>query len=141
VLAYATMSRIIDFGNGGPSDNIFLALSYSVSDICTKIYNGTVSYSFTCTSSPLIQLNTWYHIANVFSGTTSYIYVNGNLVSSGTQYVPKNVIRNKNYFGKSNWANSNVNASFDDLRIYNGALSAEQILNDYTLSSNNGIVF
>jgi hypothetical protein len=113
----------------------------SSSSLCAQINNATSVTS--CMSTPsLIQLNTWYHVAFVFKGTVGYIYVNGNLATSGTQYVPKNVSRSSNYIGKSNWINyndPNAKATYDDLRIYAGALSATQILTEYITSSNNGI--
>ncbi len=137
LLAYESYSRIIDFGNGGPSDNVILAMMSSTSSMWAQINNAT---SYTSMSTPsLIQLNTWYHIAFVFKGTVGYIFVNGNLATSGTQYVPKNVSRSSNYIGKSNYGNPNAKATYDDLRIYAGALSATQILTEYITSSNNGI--
>jgi len=50
------------------------------------------------------------------------------------------VTRNLNYIGKSNWNNPNAYAIFDDLKIYQGALSETQILDDFKLSSNNGLL-
>jgi len=138
LLAYQSFSRIIDFGNGAASDNVVFAMMSSSSSMYALINNATSHILITTPS--LIQLNTWYHIAFVFKGTVGYIYVNGNLATSGTQYVPRNVSRSSNYIGKSNWINNqNANATYDDLRIYAEALSATQILTEYITSSNNGI--
>ncbi len=137
LLAYQSHSRIIDFGSF-QSDNVIFSMASSTSSMRAQINNAT-SHIF-ITTPPLIQLNTWYHVAFVFKGTVGYIYVNGNLATSGTQYVPRNVSRSSNYIGKSNWINNqNANATYDDLRIYAGALSATQILTEYITSSNNGI--
>jgi hypothetical protein len=138
LLAYQSHSRIIDFGNGAASDNVVFAMMSSSSSMYALINNATSHILITTPS--LIQLNTWYHVAFVFKGTVGYIYVNGNLATSGTQYVPRNVSRSSNYIGKSNWINNqNANATYDDLRIYAEALSATQILTEYITSSNNGI--
>ena len=137
LLAYGSFSRIIDFGNGGPSDNVIFCMKSSDSSMWAQINNAG---SYTSMSTPsLIQLNTWYHVAFVLMGTVGYIYVNGNLAINGNQYVPKNVTRSSNFIGKSNYGNPNAKATYDDLRIYAGALSAAQILTDYRTSSMNGI--
>ena len=139
LLAYQSYSRIIDFGNGGSSDNVVFSMLSNSAKLYAHIYNAASATSFMSTPS-LIQLNTWYHVAFVFKGTVGYIFFNGNLATSGTQYVPKNVSRSSNYIGKSNWINDlNAKATYDDLRIYEGALSATQILTEYITSSNNGI--
>ena len=80
--------------------------------------------------SIVISTGTWYHICIVFSGTTAYIYVNGQLDTSGTIGAVQNSshamhIGNFPSFGYNfdgNWAN---------LFIYHKALSAEEVLHNY----------
>lgn len=130
-------SRMIDFGNL-LSDNILLGIDFPSLRVLGLVRNSTSGNTFVTPS--LMQLKTWYHVAFVLSGSIGYIYVNGNLTVSAIQNFPNNVIRNNNYVGKSNWAsNTNANATYDDLKIYNGSLSAAQILNDYITSSSNGL--
>ena len=141
-LSHQLCSRIIDFGNaiGSSSDSMILYMSCSGNKIAGSLFNVSTMSSLTI-SSPLIQLNSWYHFAFVLSGTIGYIYINGNLAgSSGNLNILRNITRNYNYIGKSNSAGQpNANATYDDLRIYAGALSAAQILTDYRTSSMNGI--
>jgi hypothetical protein len=48
----------------------------------------------------------------------------------------RNVFRNSNFIGKSNWnADPYANAGFDELRIYKRALSATEINADMATSS------
>ncbi len=43
-------------------------------------------------------------------------------------HVPRNVIRNSNYIGRSNWVeNPNADAVLDEFSIYNRSLSATEI--------------
>jgi len=88
-----------------------------------------------------LQLNQWYHIAFVLSGTTGFIYVNGRQGATGTLSLPRNVQRTRNYIGKSNWPEANADAVYDDLKIYNETLEATDILNEYILTSNYGKIF
>jgi hypothetical protein len=76
----------------------------------------------------------WYHVAFVLSGTTGYIYVNGQQMATGPLLVPSNVIRNLNSIGSNNF-----NGKIDELSIYQGAITLTQQINLYTASSANGI--
>ena len=80
-----------------------------------------------------------YFISFVLSGTTGYIYVNANRMVNGTLLVPNNVLRTNNYIGKDNWASvSYADAIYDEFKIYKVALSSNDIMNEYQISSNNG---
>ncbi len=43
-----------------------------------------------------------------------------------------------NYIGKSNWDAPSADAIYDEFKIYQGALSSDEIMNEYQNSSNNG---
>jgi hypothetical protein len=135
--SYQSWSRIFDFGNGSPSDNVFLGMINATSQIKGNILNGSSFSSIKASSS--ISLNEWYFISFVLSGTTGFIYVNGNQVANGTLNVPKNITRTHNYIGKS-YSRSHLNADaiYDEFKIYEGALSSSDIMNEYKISSNNG---
>jgi hypothetical protein len=123
--SYQYYSRIIDFGNEPNNDNIILAMIGTTS----QIY-GRVSQYFQ--TSSIINLNQWYFISFVLSGTTGYIYVNGRQVVTGSLRIPSNITRQSNYIGKSNWASdSNADAIYDEIKIFKGALTSNDILNEY----------
>jgi hypothetical protein len=136
--SYQSYSRIFDFGNGPGSDNVFLAMVDTTSQIGGFAFIGS-SFSSIQTSS-IINLNEWYFISFVLSGTTGYIYLDGNQVVTDTLNVPNNVTRTNNYIGKSNWATDlNADAIYDEFKIYQGALTSNDILNEYLKNgSNNG---
>jgi len=62
--------------------------------------------------------------------------LNGNFTISKALNVPRNVTRNSNYIGKSNSGEPNVDAIYDDIKIYKTALTEDFILSDYTSSNN-----
>ena len=127
-------SRIIDFGNG-PSMNNVLFTIYSTNFLpIGEIFSG--SFKSSVQASSLIRLDQWYHVAFVLNGTTGFVYINGVQQVNKTLNQPKNMIRSSNYIGKSNSQDPNANAVYDDLKIYFGAMSAADILNDYNTSSN-----
>ena len=125
---------LFDFGNGQSSDNILLEINKR--NIFGKIFNRSSSSVIKTTSK--INLNKWYFISFVLNGTTGFIYLNGNQVASGTLNVPNNITRKSNYIGKSNTTvYPNADAIYDEIKIYQGALSSDYIMNEYQISSNN----
>lgn len=67
------------------------------------------------------------------SGNTMRIYVNGNQVAQKNGNPILNVPRDENYIGRSNWCESDpdFHGFMDEVRIYNRALSAEEITRMY----------
>jgi hypothetical protein len=132
--SYQYYSRIFDFGNGQENDNVLLAMVDRTSQMI-----GFSSKTCIKTSPPIINLNEWYFISFVLNGTTGYIYVNGNQVVTGPLHIPNNILRTNNYIGKSNWANnSNADAIYDEIKIYNQALTSIEISRQYSVSWNYG---
>lgn len=82
---------------------------------------------------PLLSTGVWHHIAGVINGTDSRIYVDGNLVATGTI----NVIASAatySYIG-SGLNSSSVNTAFfngqiDEVRVSNSARSSDEIRMD-----------
>ena len=125
--------RLIDFSQG----NYIECISILIGSLKITIYSRENGYSSSAIeTNSFIELNKWYHVTVTLNGTTGRIYVNGSLVVTGQLKAPRNVLRNINYIGKLKQF-----AIFDDLKIYQRAMSPEQVLYDYIVSSNNGIYF
>src|SRR5207237_5508548 len=67
------------------------------------------------------------HITATLSDNIATIYINGVEAGTSTFPVPVNVTRNYCYIGKSNWGDPNADAVFDELRIWNMALTPTEI--------------
>jgi hypothetical protein len=98
--------------------------------------NGGIEFApgICCSPPGTIQPGVWYHVVGTFDGTTSRIYVNGELVGSqGSGYLA--------YTGQSLRIGNNpttglwFNGIIDEVRIYNRALSQEEIVADMTYYS------
>jgi hypothetical protein len=83
-------------------------------------------------------LNKWHHLACVFSFPNYFIYIDGNLATvpgsktTHSSFSLANVVRSSNFIGRSNWYSSNnadadADADLDDLKIFNRALSQQDI--------------
>lgn len=82
------------------------------------------------------EFNEWTHVAVVYDGTKTHIYVNGNLekeqADTGTiSFSPSHPL----YIGSSQYAPSypdrTWNGTIDEVKIYSHALTPEQILQNY----------
>ena len=120
--SYNQYVRIIDFGC------ISISVLGATKQVLISI-NTANSFSNLFASSS-IQLGLWYHVAYVLQGITGFVYVNGVLVSSGQQLRTDYDIRTNNYLARSQ-SYINTNAIYDELRLYEGAISSSQIANYY----------
>jgi hypothetical protein len=102
-------------------------------------YNSDGTYSSSVISGSAPSLNTWYHVVMVRNSTTVGLYVNGNLSAS------KSIAGKTPGYGTSNFGayigrrTGNVPQYFkgkiDDVRIFNRALSTNEISQLYGLTN------
>jgi hypothetical protein len=125
--SYNNWSRIIDFGNGQASENVLLTVSSGgTGRVQLEVLRGGAGQRLL--SDTPIPLNEWVHVAATLSGTTATLYLNGGLWGRGTIHQPNALFRFNNFIGESNWsADEFANAAFDDVRIWNTAVSTETI--------------
>ena len=130
--SYNSLSTIIDFGNSVSNDNIILGVSLiSPDNLIGEIY--AFDKPSTIKSFGSINLNEWYHVALSLKANRLSIYINGKLDKSETIiYLPRAVNRIGSYIGKSNWKNvSYADAVYNDIKIYRGALTSDEIYKEY----------
>lgn len=118
--------RIFDFGNG-TGENLFLTPAN---------WSGT-NMQFTITKegvgtndliAPSLPVDAWSHVAVVLGNGTAQLFVNGVLKASTTTTIkPSDINPVLNYIGKSQWPDPLFNGAIDDFRIYNHALSADDV--------------
>src|SRR4051812_26720312 len=90
--------------------------------ISKKSRNGEMATVWT-NSLPIGQ-PTPVAVAYDFIAGTAALYVNGQRVGNGPAIIPLNAINDINvWLGRSNWPDPNLNAAFDEFRIYGGVLS------------------
>lgn len=120
--------RIFDFGN---DTNSYMFLT-------PKAEGGGVRFAITTDSygaeqqidGPALAVGVWKHVAVTLQGTTGILYVDGKEAGrndSMTLNPAKLGSTAKNYIGKSQYDDPNLNGMVDDFRIYNRALSASEI--------------
>lgn len=123
-------SKLMDFGNGPTSNNVFLAASDGTTG--RPYFETFVGSQGSPLGSPIaIPIGTWVQVAATLSGNNGSIYIDGSLVATGTMQSPLTIIRTLNYIGRSNSAtDAYLAGAVDDLRIYSRAKPQWEILRD-----------
>ncbi|MEB2774674.1 LamG-like jellyroll fold domain-containing protein [Algoriphagus sp. D3-2-R+10] len=129
----STWIRIFDFGTEN-ANSMYLTPQTGVKNEKSTIRFGIKTSK---TAQQIVTydyawpLDTWTHIAVTLNGNTARMYVNGNLVASNTNFTfrPSNLgFTTNNYLGKGqNAVDPYLNGSIDEFKIYNRALSAEEV--------------
>ena len=123
-------NRIIDFGNGAGQNNILLSNSYSTSGAPGLYIEGA---QFQATT--VLTLNAWHFVCATYNSVSGIatIYVDGQPSGTRSMPAPRNVNRTLCYIGRSNWGfgDPNFRGGLGSVQIYNGYLTADEILNNY----------
>ncbi|NYZ79236.1 LamG domain-containing protein, partial [Candidatus Micrarchaeota archaeon] len=87
------------------------------------------------TSATIISLNTWYHVAFTYDGSTIKLYVNGVLENSSSQTITPLPNTQPLLIGarKAGTNQYNFNGTIDEVAIYSRAKSASEIAADANL--------
>ncbi|MBN1479445.1 hypothetical protein JXA70_04155 [candidate division KSB1 bacterium] len=120
-------SRLLDLGNGPANDNILLANEAESNNLVFEVRIGAQSNKLVALSA--LESGTWIHLAASLAGDgTATLYKNGVPVQQGNLPIPRILEREKNYIGRSNWAQDGTfHGKIDEVRIWNMARSPRQI--------------
>ncbi len=92
-------------------------------------------------STTVLSTGTWYHIVGTYDGVTKKIYINGALEASTA--LTGNITTNTRSVQIGSYDSSGTPTAFltgaiDEVRVYNRALSAEEVANLYRLTAPTG---
>ena len=122
-----TWQRLFDFGTD--MDHYVFMTMNAGSGPRLAIKNGGTEQTMTL-SSTTFGSNRWRHVAVTFSETAITVYFDGKQVARNTtiKVRPADFRPVCNFFGRSQFpADPSLKANLDDIRIYNYALTAEDI--------------
>ena len=120
--------RIFDFGND--TDHYMFLTPYNsyTNKMRFAIKNGGDEQFLDC-SSKLAGIQ-WKHVVLTIGKDSTNIYIDGKLAAktTGITIKPSDIRPMLNYLGRSQFnADSNISAYYDDVRIYNYALNADEV--------------
>jgi len=125
--------RLWDFGDGSTNGYMFLCPRIGTTE------TGTLRYASTLTSNgneqqlnaPFTLPTDWHHVAIVLNadGGNMLMYVDGEVIDeSSTTIFPANLpLTTQNWLGQSQWPDGIYDGALDDFRIYDQALTQEEI--------------
>ncbi|KYF97633.1 hypothetical protein BE17_00030 [Sorangium cellulosum] len=121
-------SRIFDFGGNG---FMYLTTSDATGALRFSVYEN-MHEAIVTVPNPL-PVDVWKHVAVTIASGTYRIWVDGISVASTTPAPPHDVKPSQlaptasNYIGKSQFPDALLKGTIDDFRIYDRALSADEI--------------
>ena len=150
-LRVANISEEVWVYLSGTADQIFIGSQYGTSSnnsFALWIQSGTFYFgvntggTFYYTTSSAPSTGTWYHLVHTYNGTTQYLYINGVLTTTFNSSASGNISYDTNNTLLAIGADFNgsgynvgptgyVNGKMPVARIYNIALSAAQVLQNY----------
>lgn len=118
--------RLFDFGND--TDHYLFLTPYNGNAVRFAIKNGGDEQYVD--SKPRLPLGTWKHVVVTIGSDKTTIYIDGQESASttGITIKPSDIRPVMNYIGRSQFvADPSLSAYVDDVRIYNYAVSAEDV--------------
>ncbi len=119
-----------------PGTNEFNFIHGGSSDTYPRLAIESGTETYVATSSETTYDDTWYHIVGMRTGDYLKIFVNG--VEKGDVYIGNVSVNNISgrtlQFGKIDGGSYGLNGYMDEVRIYNRALSDDEIQRLYKLS-------
>ena len=98
-----------------------------------RFYHTGLSLSSSDYSWKTVQANTWYHVAVTYGDGYTSQYINGELVTQTAVTGTLGTNTAALYIGKNNHASAlyPLDGQMDDLRLYNRALTPQEVLDTY----------
>tara|TARA_B100000902_G_scaffold10567_1_gene12895 strand:- start:233 stop:3682 length:3450 start_codon:yes stop_codon:yes gene_type:complete len=89
-------------------------------------------------SAGVVQTNRWYHLVFTSDGTTKKAYLDGSFVASSTVTINSAANGKAFIFGRyGEYPGAYFNGKIGHTRVYEGALTAEQVAQNYLATKNN----
>ncbi|BAY64862.1 hypothetical protein NIES22_49620 [Calothrix brevissima NIES-22] len=128
--SFGLWSRIFDFGNGSGLDNILLANLGQTNNLSFHVYQGDVQNFIEIPNT--LELDQWIHLTVTMDRTgNATVYKDGLIIGQQKFHLPRIIIRNQNYIGKSNWwSDAFFDGKIDEVRIWNRCRSQAEIQAD-----------
>ena len=147
--AAGNWANFIQFSNGAPVDNIFFCRNSTSETLWFRTANGTTENTG-IGGNVAIALNQWQMftvtldasgVARLYKNGVRYFYYNNNGTINTPQVtmpILNNVTRVNNYIGKSAWGDAYFTGQLDEIRVYNYALTDDEIAQQYFVDAGVG---
>jgi hypothetical protein len=127
--ANTAWSRVFDFGTGTTA-NMFLTVSAGGGPLRFAITTGGGGAEQQINGTGTLPLNTFSHVTVTLAGNTGTLYVNGVAVGTNTGITLRPASlgnTGNNWIGRSQYGDPFLNATVDDVDIYDHALTGAEV--------------
>ena len=131
--SYGIFSKDSGVGGSHRSTNLYYQWNSNVLSLqCDLSLNGTTTFNVSYNPGSGI-VNQWHYVACTYDGNNSRLYFDGQLQGTSSTNAGSlvNDTTNNWNIGTRNLGDERFKGSIDDVKIYNNARSATQILNDF----------
>jgi hypothetical protein len=118
-----------NWNNTGPGDSWLLTQDDSNTAVFYIMHTNTVGDNIVDTSGTIIQ-NVWYNYTGVFTNSTLSLYKNGSLVNSKSTS-QNTIYQNSLNIWYGRFSSFYLNGQLSNGKVYNRALSASEVLQNY----------
>ena len=119
------------FFNYGSSEGWFLSIAGTLGKVQLRHHNGS-STAYNLKSSTNLSTDEWYHITATDNDSTVKIYING-VLDASTSSAPA-VLRSGHSPRIGNFGSFYFNGDISQMKIYNKALTANEVLTNFEAS-------
>ncbi|MBN1517398.1 LamG domain-containing protein [Candidatus Sumerlaeota bacterium] len=127
--------RIFDFGDTGSGDLMYMTPSSGSNTFHFGIRKGNTNQTI---DAPQLPSGKWVHVAVTLNGDIGALYVDGAQVASRRITLnPTAINQTSNYIGKGHGSEPPYNGLIDDFRIFDQALSQDELV---SLASGSGSI-
>ena len=125
----------MNFSNANGTDSVWVGFQNLQLYVEIQPSKGNLT---TMTASASVPLHEWRHVAFTLKSGIGYMYYNGVVQNNKLLDVPTKVIRNFNFIGQDSYKSSEYTADaiYDNLNLYNGALTADEVMTVYRTDGN-----
>lgn len=130
VFSHNKYQTIVDFGNG-MKDNILVQFRKITSKLKLFVFDETKHISILTDAE--ISIGEWSHVAVTYKNNQFKLFINSSLNHQQELEIPLTILnkeRQSNFIGGDNWNNPAIDAILDELKIFERALSKEEIKNE-----------
>jgi hypothetical protein len=119
----AVQDLVSKFGGTAATTNFLLEVNSSGTLVSFFVGDGNPSNA----ASATISLGQWYFVTGIWDGTNTKIYLNGSFIANATTPLTPDVSGTHLFIGARSSGLRFTNGSLDEVRIYNRALSDEEV--------------
>jgi hypothetical protein len=123
------------FGGTAATTNFLMEVNSGGTSVSFFVGDGNPGNA----ASATVSLGQWYFVTGIWDGTNTKIYLNGSFIANATTPLTPDVSGTHLFIGSRSSSFRFTKGSIDEVRVYNRALSADEVSQLYRLTTPTGV--